>query len=577
MTRARLAALACALLFSVPLFSNQVFADTAAGPGGGRTFARHEMVAAANPLAARAGLDMLKAGGSAVDAAIAVQLVLNLVEPESSGIGGGAFMLAFDPRTGAVTSFDGRETAPASARLGMFLGPDGQPRPKLDVVPGGLSVGVPGVVAMLDMAHRKYGRLPWADLFQPAIHLAENGFPVGRKLARTIARWRDMGDMPDIRRTFYHADGTPLKEGEILKLPALAASLRRVAQGGARAFYTGPIAGQIVDAVRHAPRNPGGMTLEDLADYRARERAPVCGPYRQWRVCSMGPPSSGGVAIIQMLGMLQHFPESRLQPGTLSEAHLFTQASRLAYADRARWLADSDFVKVPLKGLLDPGYIASRAALIDPERDMGTAAAGNPPERHARFRPQTSPVLHGTSHMTIVDRNGMVVSMTTSVEFVFGAEIMAGGFLLNNTLTDFARLPRDGGPPAANAPAPGKRPLSAMAPTIVFDKDGQFLLSLGSPGGPAIIDYVAQSLLAILDGHLTPQQAITLPRQLNLNGPTRLEKSPANDALVAGLKAMGHTVLVQNGEGSGLHAIERVPGGYIGGADPRRDGVVLGD
>ena len=535
------------------------------------------MVAAANPLAAQAGLDMLKAGGSAVDAAIAVQLVLNLVEPESSGLGGGAFMLAFDPKTGATTSFDGRETAPASARPDMFLGPDGQPRPKLDVVPGGLSVGVPGVVAMLDMAHRKYGRLPWAQLFQPAIKLAEDGFPVGRKLARTIARWRDMGDMPDIRRTFYHRDGTPLKEGEILKLPALAATLRSLAEGGAKTFYSGAIAQQIVDAVQHAPRNPGGMTLRDIAAYRAKERAPVCGPYRQWRVCSMGPPSSGGIAIVQMLGMLQHFPAASLQPGTLSGAQLFTQASRLAYADRAQYLADSDFVKVPVKGLLDPGYIARRAALIDPKRDMGKALAGDPPERHARFSPQTSPVLHGTSHMTIVDRDGMVVSMTTSVEFVFGAEIMAGGFLLNNTLTDFARQPREDGHLVANAPAPGKRPLSAMSPAIVFDRDGKFLLSLGSPGGPAIIDYVAQSLLAMLDGHMTPQQAITLPRILNLNGPTRLEKSPANDALVAGLKAMGHDVLVQNGEGSGLHAIEKVPGGYIGGADPRRDGVVIGD
>jgi gamma-glutamyltranspeptidase/glutathione hydrolase len=569
----RFLALACILFVSAG-----ARADTAAvRPGFVQPFARHEMVAAANPLAAEAGLEMLRAGGSAVDAAIAVQMVLNLVEPESSGIGGGAFMLAFDPKTRTTTSFDGRESAPASATPGMFLGPDGPARSKREAIPGGLSVGVPGVIAMLEMAHDKYGKLPWARLFAPAIKLAQDGFAVGPKLARTIARVPRMRDMPDIRRTFYHADGTPLKEGDILKEPQLAATLGAIAQGGAKAFYSGPIARQIVDAVHQAPRNQGGMTLKDLADYRAVERAPVCGDYRKWRLCSMGPPSSGGIAIVQILGMLQRFPGARLQPGTLSGAHLFTQASRLAYADRAQYLADTDFVKVPVRGLLDKGYIAGRAALIDPRKDMGTAQAGDPPQKHAAFSPQVSPVLHGTSHMTIVDRDGMVVSMTTSVESVFGAEIMAGGFLLNNTLTDFSRQPRIDGKLVANAPAPGKRPLSAMSPTIVFDKDGNFLLSVGSPGGPAIIDYVAQTLVAMLDGGLTPEQAIALPRQLNLNGPTRLEKAPSNEALVAGLKAMGHDVMVQNGEGSGLHGIEKVRGGYIGGADPRRDGVVIGD
>ena len=566
----RFLALACVFLLPVAAVAD-------VQPGFIQPFARHEMVAAANPLAAEAGLEMLKAGGSAVDAAIAVQMVLNLVEPESSGIGGGAFMLAFDPRTRTTTSFDGREMAPASAMPGMFLGPDGKARPKLQAIPGGLSVGVPGVIAMLEMAHKKYGKLPWARLFQPAIKLAENGFPVGPKLARTIARWPQMADMPDIRHTFHHSDGTPFKEGEILKEPKLAASLRAVAEGGGKAFYSGEIAQEIVDAVQRAPRNQGGMTLADLAGYRAKERPPVCGDYRQWRLCSMGPPSSGGIAIVQILGMLQHFPASQLQPNTLSEAHLFTQASRLAYADRAKYLADSDFVDVPVKGLLDKGYIASRAALINPSKDMGKAEAGNPPEKHAQFSPQISPVLHGTSHMTIVDRNGMVIAMTTSVEFVFGAEIMAGGFLLNNTLTDFSLQPEIDGKLVANAPAPDKRPLSAMSPTIVFDRDGNFLLSVGSPGGPAIIDYVAQTLVAMLDGGLTPQKAIDLPRQLNLNGPTRLESSPANEALVPGLKAMGHDVTIQNGEGSGLHGIEKVKGGYIGGADPRRDGVVIGD
>jgi gamma-glutamyltranspeptidase/glutathione hydrolase len=550
-------------------------ADIAAGYI--QPFAKHDMVAAANPLAAQAGLDMLRAGGSAVDAAIAVQMVLGLVEPESSGIGGGAFMLVYSPKTKQTTSFDGREMAPASARPGMFLDAAGKPRAKQEAIPGGLSVGIPGVVSMLEMAHRKYGKLPWAKLFQPAIKLADNGFPVGPKLARTIKGFARGANMPDIKAHFYHADGTPLAEGEIYKNPEYAASLRAIAAGGAKAFYTGEIAQAIVDKVQHAPVNQGGMTLADLAGFQAMERAPVCGDYRIWHLCSMGPPSSGGIAIVQILGMLQRFPSSQLQPNSLSEAHLFTQASKLAYADRAKYVGDTGFVQVPIAGLLDKGYIASRAAQIDPAKDMGLAQAGNPPQKHADYAPQRSPVLHGTSHMTIVDKNGEVIAMTTSVESVFGAEVMVKGFFLNNTLTDFSLDPMLDGKLVANAPAPGKRPLSAMSPTIVFNRDGKFLLSVGSPGGPAIIDYVAQSLVAMLDGGLTPAQAIALPRQLNLNGPTRLEQSPENDALAPQLAAMGHTVTVVSGEASGLHGIKRVKGGYIGGADPRRDGVVIGD
>ena len=540
-------------------------------------FTKHDMIAAANPLAAQAGLEMLRAGGSAVDAAIAVQMVLGLVEPESSGIGGGAFMLVYNPRTKQTTSFDGREVAPASARPDMFLNAAGKARTKPEAIPGGLSVGIPGVVAMLEMAHGKYGKLPWAKLFEPAIKLADEGFPVGPKLARTIKGFARGANMPDIKAHFYHADGTPLAEGETYKNPEYADALRKIASGGAKAFYSGEIAQAIVDKVQHAPVNQGGMTLEDLAGFKAQERPPVCGAYRIWHLCSMGPPSSGGIAIVQMLGMLQHFPSSQLQPGTLSETHLFTQASRLAYADRAKYVGDTAFVQVPIAGLLDKDYIAGRAALIDLAKDMGTAQAGDPPQKHAAYAPQRSPVLHGTSHMTIVDTSGEVISMTTSVESVFGANVMVKGFFLNNTLTDFSLDPVLDGQPVANAPAAGKRPLSAMSPTIVFDKDGKFLLSVGSPGGPAIIDYVAQSLIAMLDGGMTPAQAIALPRQLNLNGQTRLEKSPENEALAPQLTAMGHSVVVAGGEASGLHGIKRVKDGYIGGADPRRDGVVIGD
>lgn len=564
--------LALVLAVSLPLHA---IAQTA--PGFVHPFAKQQMVAAANPLAADAGLEILRAGGSAVDAAIAVQMVLGLVEPESSGIGGGAFMLLFNPATRKTTSFDGREAAPASARPGMFLDAGGKPRTKPDAIPGGLSVGIPGVVAMLEMAHKKHGKLPWARLFQPAIALAENGFPIGPKLARTIANFKRGANMPDIKARFYHADGTPLAQGEITKNTDYAATLKRIASGGSKAFYTGEIAQAIVDKVQGAPVNQGGMTLADLANFAALEREPVCGPYRLWRLCSMGPPSSGGIAIVQILGMLQRFPSAQLQPGSLSEVHLRAQASRLAYADRAKFVGDPAFVKVPIKGLLDPGYIDSRAALIDPEKDMGTATAGNPPEKHAALSPQKSPVMHGTSHMTIVDKSGQVIAMTTSVESVFGSNIMVKGFFLNNTLTDFSLDPVLNGLPVANAAAPSKRPLSAMSPTIVFDKDGDFLLSVGSPGGPAIIGYVAQTVVAMLDGGLIPSDAIAQPRQLNLNSPTRLEKSTVNDALAPLLTAMGHSVTVVMGEGSGLHGIKKVKGGYIGGADPRRDGVVIGD
>jgi gamma-glutamyltranspeptidase/glutathione hydrolase len=543
-----------------------------------KNFAAHAMVAAANPLAAAAGLEMLKAHGSAVDAAIASQLVLNLVEPESSGIGGGAFMLVYDPKLKKTTSFDGREVAPASATPGMFLDAEGKPRTHFDPIPGGLSVGIPGVIGMLELAHKKYGKLPWARLFQPAIRIAEHGFPVGKKLARTIAGAESMKNMPDIARTFFHADGTPLKEGELLKSPELAETFKAIAKGGAKAFYTGPIAEAIVNAVQHAPgKNQGGMTLADLAGFKARELPPVCADYRTYHLCSMGPPSSGGVAVVQILGMLERFPSSDLKPNSLSETHLFTQASRLAYADRMKYMGDTNFVSVPLKGLLDKDYIASRSALIDPAKDMGTAQPGNPPEQHAEYAPQVSPENHGTSHMTIVDDAGEVIAMTTSVETVFGSEVMAKGFILNNTLTDFSFQPVIDGMPTANAPAPGKRPLSAMSPTIVFDKNGKFTLGIGSPGGPAIIEYVSQSLVAILDGGLSPQEAISLPRHLNTNTVTTLETSPWATEITPQLQAMGHTVRTAGGEGSGLHAIQKVPGGYLGGADPRRDGVVVGN
>ena len=539
--------------------------------------AKHHMVAAANPYAAKAAIDMLRQGGSAVDAAIAAQMVLTLVEPESSGLGGGAFMLLWDPAKKKITSFDGRETAPASATPSMFLDANSNPRAHFDAIPGGLSVGVPGIVAMLELAHNRYGRLPWAKLFAPAIALAENGVPIGHKLAETLRAYPQIAAMPDVKRAFTNPDGTILKEGDILKNRALAATLRAVAKGGAKAFYQGPIARAIVDKVQHAPVNPGGMTLADLAHYRAEERAPVCAEYRGERVCSMGLPSSGGISVLQILGVLERFPPKELAPNSLGEVHLFSQASRLAFADRVMYLGDAAFVRVPVRGLLDRSYLRARARLIDPARDMGQAEPGTPPSIRAHFAPQKSPELHGTSHMSIVDDRGEVVSMTTTVEFVFGSEMMANGFFLNNELTDFSFVPTREGKPVANAPAPGKRPLSAMAPTIVFDKKGRFAMALGSPGGPAIIPFVAESLVAMIDGGLSPQAASTLPHHVNMNGPLFLEKDTSLDALAPALVKMGYDVRPGKEEKSGLYIVKRVKGGYVGGADPRRDGVAIGD
>ncbi len=539
--------------------------------------AQRHMIAAANPLAAEAGLQMLRQGGSAVDAAIAAQAVLTLVEPESSGIGGGSFMLLFDPATNKVTSFDGRETAPASAKPTMFLDAAGNPRPHRDAIPGGLSVGVPGNLAMLELAHKKYGKLKWATLFGPAIKLAEQGFPVSKKLAKLLAANPDIAAMPDLKRYFARADGTPVQAGDILKNPELAATFKTIAKGGARAFYRGEIAKAIVAKVQHAPVNPGGMTLNDLARYRAAERAPVCATYRVYKLCSMGPPSSGGIAVLQILKLVERFPSANLQPDTLSGVHLFAQASRLAFADRNRYVGDPAFVKVPVAGLLNGAYLKDRSALIRTDRDMGTAEAGTPPMIKAEFGRGDTEEQEGTSHLSVVDDAGRAVSMTTTVEFLLGSEMMVGGFVLNNQLTDFSFVPVQDGKPVANAPGAGKRPLSAMAPTLVFDKNGKFLIATGSPGGPAIIDYVAQNLIALLDSGFDPVKAAALGHVIEPNGPLLLEKTPVLTGLAPRLSAMGYEVRTLASESSGLHVIKRTPTGHVGAADPRREGVAIGD
>ncbi len=539
--------------------------------------ATRHMIVAAEPDAAAAGLEMLRQGGSAVDAAIAAQMVLTLEEPQASGIGGGAYLIVSDH--GALSAYDGRETAPASATPNMFLDATGAPRPFGQVRPGGLSVGVPGALRMLAMAHAAHGKLPWRRLFDPAIRLAGQGFAVPPRLARELAEGGPrLAGMPGIRALFFHADGTPLKAGESWRNPQLAETFRTIAQDP-QVFYTGVIAGQIADAVTHAPQNPTVMTRADIAGYQPKQRTPICGSYRAFRICSLPPSTSGGTTVLQILGLLQRFPSGMLQQGTLSEVHLVSEASRLAYADRAQWLGDTDFVSVPLAGLLDPAYLAARSQLINPLHDMGKAMAGNPPVKKAelpRYAPMPDQVEFGTSHLSAVDDNGEVMSMTTSVEAPFGAEIAAAGFLLNNQLTDFSFEPEIDGKPVANAPAAGKRPLSAMSPVIVFDRDGKFFASLGSPGGRQIIAYVAQSLVALIDGQLSMPAAAAAPRHVNMNGPTLIEADTPLVQLAPQLSAMGHQIRVIRFD-SGVNGIRRVAGGFEGGADPRREGVALGD
>ncbi|HYC13319.1 MAG TPA: gamma-glutamyltransferase, partial [Stellaceae bacterium] len=519
----------------------------------------------------------LRQGGSVADAAIAAQLVLNLVEPQSSGIGGGAFLLYWSEREHRVETFDGRETAPSAARPDRFLGPDGKPLVFMDAVVGGRSVGVPGTLKMLALVHAKHGRLPWARLFEPAIRLAEDGFPISPRLHTLLAAEKYLGRFEPARSYFYGADGAAKPVGTVLRNPAFAATLRLLAEKGPDAFYTGTLAADIVAAVTQAPVAPGDMSMADLAAYSAKERPPVCGPYRRYRICGMGPPSAGGVLVLQILDLLQRFDLRRLRPASVEGLHLFAEAGRLAYADRDRYLADSDFVPVPVQGLIDPAYLAARSHLIDPERDRGKVEPGVPPEKHALLRADGASLdLPSTSHLSIVDAEGNAVSMTTTIENEFGSRLMVDGFLLNNELTDFSFRPEVDGKPVANRVEPGKRPRSTMAPTLVFGPNGKLLLVLGSPGGAEIANYVALTLIAVLDWGMDIQSAVDLPHLGNRNANTEIETGPGAEALAAALRARGHTVTIRE-LNSGLHGIIRTKRGLEGGADSRREGVALGD
>ncbi|WP_447556204.1 gamma-glutamyltransferase [Vreelandella sp. EE22] len=546
-------------------------------------------VAAANPLATDAGYQVLKAGGNAIDAVIAVQMVLTLVEPQSSGIGGGAFLMHFDGSD--IQAYDGRETAPQAASETLFMEGD-EPLAFMDAVVSGRSVGVPGTLRMLETAHAAHGQLDWASLFIPAITLAEEGFEVSQRLHTSLAEDPALRDDPLASRFYYDEAGQAIAVGETLTNPALGAILRQIADGGSRAFYENTIAEDLVSRVQNHHTRPGEMTLEDLSGYESVTREAICTPWQQWDVCGFPPPSSGHLTVMQILGMLEHQPmiEAPLDNGAASSGwlHQFLEASRLAFADRNRYIADPDFVDAPGGDwalMLDPEYLQSRSRLIQ-ETSMGDAAEpGNPGEFEVSYASQPTQPEYGTSHISIVDEEGNAVAMTTTIEQAFGSRIMAdggtglcGGYLLNNELTDFAFAPQVDGEPVANRVEPGKRPRSSMSPTLVFDHEsGDFVASLGSPGGAAIIHYTARTLLAMRDWGLSAQEALNLPHAVTLGGDVWVEKGRFSEATIESLTERGHDVSERELT-SGLQAIRRLEDGTLfGGADPRREGVVMGE
>lgn len=527
--------------------------------------APQSMVAAANPLAVEAGLEVLRRGGSAVDAAVAVQMVLGVVEPQASGIGGGGFLLHYDAASRQIAVYDGRETAPAGATPTMFLGHDGKPLGYREAVASGISVGVPGLLAMLEEAHKEHGKLAWEALFGSAIGLAREGFAVPPRLGTWLARAPFLRDEPAIAATYFNADGSPRKTGERMTNPALAETLQTIADHGVKAFYQGAMADEMVERVRNHVR-PGTLSPADLTDYRPIKREALCGPYRLWVVCSMPPPSSGGIAILQVLALIEPFEIWREAPNSLRALHLIAEASRLAFADRNRYVADPAFIVVPTAGLLSPAYLAERRKLMSPDHSMGVVGPGVPPGYPER----------GTSHVSIVDRWGNAVSFTTTIEAPFGAQMMVKGFVLNNELTDFSARPESDGRLVANRVEPGKRPRSSMSPTLIFDRDRRLVAALGSAGGARIIGDTLQAIIGLLDWNLSMQDAIALPRIINLDGATELEEGTSAATQADALRTLGHRVQVRRHDG-GLTGVRRMEDGWQGGADPRRDGIARGE
>ncbi|WP_346910314.1 gamma-glutamyltransferase [uncultured Roseibium sp.] len=537
--------------------------------------AKDWMIAAANPLAVEAGAKVLRAGGSAADALVAVQTVLGLVEPQSSGLGGGAFLVWYDAATGKLTTLDGRETAPLAARPTAFLNDEGEPLKFFDAVVGGRSVGTPGTPKLLEEAHKRWGKLDWAPLFQDAIELADKGFTVSPRLASLVAEDPERLQRFPATRAYFFPNGTPIKAGDILQNPDYAATLRAIAANGSSAFYYGEIARDIVKTVQTAPGNPGYLSDKDLSLYEVIEREPVCVDYRDRDVCGMGPPSSGALTVGQILGMLDHYDLAALGPLDPQSWRLIGDASRLAFADRGRYMADNDFVPMPLKGLVDEEYLDDRAELLESDVALPEVAPGTPPWDHAMLLSDDEAIeLPSTSHISIVDTAGNALSMTTTIENGFGSRLFVRGFLLNNELTDFSFRTHKDGVPIANRLEPGKRPRSSMAPTIVM-KDGKPELVVGSPGGSRIIGYVAQAIIAHLDWGMNVQQAVSLPHLINRFGTYDLEAGTKAETLAEPLEALGYKVNTRD-LNSGLHAIA-VGDTLQGGADPRREGIALGD
>ncbi len=526
----------------------------------------------ADPRATDAGAQILAQGGSAADAAIAMMLALTVVEPQSSGIGGGGFLVHYDGPAGALSTINGRETAPAAAMADRFMGPDGKPLPFLQAFQGGRSVGVPGNIRLAAAAHAKWGKLPWAALFEPAIRLAEDGFIVNKTLESRLKMVERLWPAFETARSIYWVDGKPVTEGMRIKNPALVKTLRDVAQNGPDAFYTGEIANAIVDASVKATVNPGDMTLADLAAYTAKEQDAVCAPYRVYVVCGMGPPSSGATTVLQILGTLERFDMGALGKDNVQSWHLLGQAMQLAYADREKYLGDSNFVSVPVAGLIDPSYLAERSALIDPDKARADYPAGNPPGALPRTAALSGEIA-GTTHFSAVDKDGNIANMTSTIEGIFGSQLIAGGFFLNNELTDFTFAPEKDGAPVANRVEGGKRPLSSMAPTVVFDAEGRAVLALGSAGGKRIIMHVAKTLVGVLDFGLPVGEAIALPNIYFGGGDLLIEENTALANKAEALAAFGQKVRATD-LGSKINAVQWNGSGWTGAADPRAEGTV---
>ncbi|KPP86987.1 gamma-glutamyltransferase [Erythrobacter sp. HL-111] len=524
-------------------------------------------VSAADPRAEAAGRAILAQGGSATDAAIAVMLALTVVEPQSSGIGGGGFMV----RAGeaGVTTFDGRETAPAAATPTRFLGPDGEPLPRDRRVISGLSVGVPGNIALAAKAHAEHGRLAWRDLFAPAIALARDGFVMNRRLHGSLAGAQGRADRSDAARAvFFGADGAPLPVGTRITVPALARTLERIAEAGPEAFYEDGAEALAAYVAGETPQD-GAMSAADIASYAAKRREPVCTAYRAHRVCGMGPPSSGGIAVAQILGQLERFDLAELGPESVTFWHLFLESQRLAYADRARYLGDSDFVEVPLAGLTDPAYLARRSALIDPEKALPVAEPGTPPGAPQARADGDEPAERGTSHFAVVDAAGNAVSYTSTIEGAFGSGLFFGGFYLNNELTDFSLTPEQDGSPVANRVEGGKRPRSSMAPTVVYDPAGEIVLVIGAAGGTTIPVQVARSVIGVIDFGLSASEALALPLVMAFGPTVIVEEGSALAGMTARLEALGHDRIRPVSPPLKANALRRTPEGWESARDPR--------